>query len=444
MVSRRLGYVTDIEGNLDYFERYVAISPVLRYIAPGELELVDEMCVFVFGGDLVDKGAGDLRLCRQMVALKRRYPERVFLLVGNRDLNKLRFTSELSDADMARPVHSIPIPHWLESNPRAVSLAQHLSKRAQELGVELDAVNTRAERLRWMYKETLGCPETFELRRLEMALLRAAEGGDGTAATAVSDDDVVVNCIAEVQKGGSLWEYLSVACVAVHIGNTLFVHGAVDIDNYGWIPPHTKFQIPEDESRPDVPRVDSVSEWVAGLNAYLRAGLADHAARPAWDEPVRSTRGGESLMALQNRCAMWGRSVVSNCYGDGGNVTTAEALTKRAQKLAEMGSSPETSGGRASLLYEGVCSNPRDPTVVAWLQRSGVRRVVVGHKPCGDCPAVMSSRYSGTEIVCADTAFSDTSSKPDMRGVALASVVLVGTAEENHTELHGVLKDGRE
>jgi hypothetical protein len=33
--------------------------------------------------------------------------------------------------------------------------------------------------------------------------------------------------------------------------------------------------------------------------------------------------------------------------------------------------------------------------------RSGVRRVIVGHKPCGDCPAVCSARYSGVEVVCA-------------------------------------------
>ena len=41
-----------------------------------------------------------------------------------------------------------------------------------------------------------------------------------------------------------------------------------------------------------------VAEWAAGMNAYLAAGMADHAVRPFWDE-TRQTRGGESLMALQ-------------------------------------------------------------------------------------------------------------------------------------------------
>ena len=36
----------------------------------------------------------------QLVQLKRQFPDRVVLLAGNRDVNKIRFTSELSDAEM--------------------------------------------------------------------------------------------------------------------------------------------------------------------------------------------------------------------------------------------------------------------------------------------------------------------------------------------------------
>lgn len=36
----------------------------------------------------------------QLVRLKKRHPERVVLLVGNRDANKMRFTSELDDSEM--------------------------------------------------------------------------------------------------------------------------------------------------------------------------------------------------------------------------------------------------------------------------------------------------------------------------------------------------------
>ena len=114
--SFKLGYVTDLEGNLEYFKRYVSHSSVLSY-ENGTCKLVlKEGCYFVHGGDVVDKGNGDIRLCRQLVDLKKRYPNRVYLLVGNRDLNKLRFSAELSEDDMKRPLHSIPDHLGLEGS----------------------------------------------------------------------------------------------------------------------------------------------------------------------------------------------------------------------------------------------------------------------------------------------------------------------------------------
>lgn len=46
------------------------------------------------------------------VALKKKHPEHVFLLVGNRDLNKLRYAAELAADDLARDPEQIPNPHW--------------------------------------------------------------------------------------------------------------------------------------------------------------------------------------------------------------------------------------------------------------------------------------------------------------------------------------------
>jgi hypothetical protein len=42
-----------------------------------------------------DKGPGDIRLGRVLVQLKRTYPDRVFLIIGNRDLNKIKLTAEI-------------------------------------------------------------------------------------------------------------------------------------------------------------------------------------------------------------------------------------------------------------------------------------------------------------------------------------------------------------
>ena len=71
----RIGYVTDVEGNLDYFRRYVRASGVLRFDDDAEtvLRFADDGCRFVFGGDAVDKGDGDVRLCRMLADLSDRY-----------------------------------------------------------------------------------------------------------------------------------------------------------------------------------------------------------------------------------------------------------------------------------------------------------------------------------------------------------------------------------
>ena len=132
----KIGYVTDVEGNLEYFRRYVATSQVLTENAAGELSLCDDS-YFVYGGDVIDKGPGDVRLCRRLAALKRNNPGRVFLLVGNRDLNKLRLPSELD----SRP----RVPHW-DPTVKPYDCTP----------------DTRANRLRWLLMHTLGCPDTFE------------------------------------------------------------------------------------------------------------------------------------------------------------------------------------------------------------------------------------------------------------------------------------------
>ena len=227
----RLGYVTDVEGHIDFFLSFVERSNVLDVVSntPKKLELdLRDGCYFVFGGDSVDKAPGDIRLCRALVSLKRKYPERVFLLVGNRDLNKIRFTAELSAADMERDIDEIPSPHW---DPNAPSLRTYLDQVAKAKGMDrAEDINTRVERLRYMLKHTLGCPDTFEFRRQELAILNECGVAD------IRDAQVCDSFIFEVEnEEGSLRQYLENANVAAVVGNTLFVHGAVDLNTMRFV-----------------------------------------------------------------------------------------------------------------------------------------------------------------------------------------------------------------
>lgn len=433
----RLGYVTDIEGSYEYFKAFVARSNVLDQRNDGddshglELSLRDN-CFFVFGGDSIDKGPGDIRICRALVSLKKRYPDRVFLLVGNRDLNKVRFTAELSDADMARPIDEIPPPHW---DPKAPTLRSYLESVAKSSEVSsVQAANTRVERLKYMLLHTLGCSDTFEFRREELSILRGVNKNESEIS--ITDDDVVESFLHEVEHpDGSLRQYLDNANVVAVVGNTLFVHGAVDAHTMKFVPKHdSRFENPAQRPPPGK-MCDSLREWVDALNEYLHQGLKDYIQRPLWDEG-RTTRGGESLMALQNRPAMWGRSIVSNCYGDGGCITTDSAAEHRnnPKRLEAQQNDP--------LAFEKVSSDPMDAKVAGWLLKNGIRRVVVGHKPTGDCPAVLSASYTGIEVVSADTSYSDISSS-DNRGMALSVVEIVGDSSlDNHLEISGRLSNG--
>ena len=56
-VSGRIGYATDIEGNFDYWNKYLSVSEVLYKdgSSPRSTKLEDG-CQFVYGGDACDRG----------------------------------------------------------------------------------------------------------------------------------------------------------------------------------------------------------------------------------------------------------------------------------------------------------------------------------------------------------------------------------------------------
>lgn len=304
---------------------------------------------------------------------------------------------------------------------------------AQENNVtDIERVNTKVNRLKYMLLHTLGCPETFEHRRKELALLN---GNDDY----IHDEAVMESFQYEVENPkGSLRQYLENACGVAVVGNALFAHGAVDRDTMKFVPAHdSKFENPSLCPEPGAV-VDDLYEWVDAMNEFLKIGLEDYRARPYWDDQ-RTTRGGEALMALQNRPAMWGRSIISNCYGDGGCIHTIDAAEKRTEALRR-DSDP--------LKFEGLSSDPFDPVPAAWLRQHGIQRVVVGHKPTGDCPAVLSAEYTGVEIVSADTSYSGRNGEGRFgryRGEAIPIVEIAGeSATDNQLETSGVLGCGTE
>jgi len=106
-------YASDVEGRWDYFCNFVDHSKGLRFRLDlehinrrslRELELqLEDGWHFVFGGDACPKGPGTLRFLETMVRLKRKWPGRVHLLLGERDLDRASwFGSDGGDVEVRR------------------------------------------------------------------------------------------------------------------------------------------------------------------------------------------------------------------------------------------------------------------------------------------------------------------------------------------------------
>ena len=301
-----IAYITDLEGRWDKLERSCADNPHVT-LQDGALTLAPGV-TFVFGGDAVDRGPAGRRILAALLAAKRRYGERVVLLAGNRDINKLRLHRELAGHPL----------------PRAPS--------------ELHA--DRPGLLRWILANTMGARDAFDHRAAE---LRAA----GARA---DDEDVVDSFAADIAPGGLLAEYLSGACLAHRAGRTLFMHGGVTADSLGVIPGRE--------------HVEDVDRWIAGLNGFYADQIAAFTAQRVRDGVPEWT----PIVAYQAPL-------------------------------------PGTSMNQASVVYGRLAdphNDPRlpEPGVVDRLRRAGIERLVVGHTPVGDVPAVL--RRDGFTLVMAD------------------------------------------
>ena len=205
-MQNKICYVTDVEGDYDHFMKIIKNSEGL-YFEKEELKLREDFC-FIHGGDLFDRGNGDIRLSRMLVELKRKYGDRVILLLGNRDINKMRFTSEL---DMDIPKEKAFNAFW---DPSAPNLVEYLERNKLE--------DSKLNRLKFILTHTLGCPRTFEYRREELSILNNKQD--------IDDQQVLQNFIDSVEEDEGIYtQYLKVGQLACILGNTLFVHGAADI-----------------------------------------------------------------------------------------------------------------------------------------------------------------------------------------------------------------------
>ncbi len=197
-------YLTDLEGSRTRLKSFFQQSEAFQKGKDGRYHLRDG-AVFVFGGDAFDRFVGDLEVAEELVRLKTEAPDRVFFILGNRDINKLRFWPETSPEALKRP------PLWFALTKEGIW--------------KPDSVHTKTERIKFILDNTMGAPQAFELRRQELAD-RAA-----TTHSKITDDAVAQSFLDTTKPGGIVHKLLRLGQLALRIENTLIIHGGLTPQN---------------------------------------------------------------------------------------------------------------------------------------------------------------------------------------------------------------------
>jgi hypothetical protein len=228
--------LTDVEGDLAYWKRFVRNSKVLSFLDDGEESVrLDPRAILVYGGDVWDKGGSDLTVLQQLLDLKRRYPDRVFFIMGNRDINKMRLWQEL-----------LAVRHdgvWWNRTVIPPHDTHH--------------------RLPWILANTMGSPKAYDLRRSELQRKDPLR--------IITENDVRQSYLDSCHPvTGQLGQYLSQAHLILRLGNVLFLHGALP-----WMKPEDpRFPLPwldnmQDES------INSPHKWMDALNEFAKSQLEE-------------------------------------------------------------------------------------------------------------------------------------------------------------------------
>lgn len=416
-----ISYVCDIEGNLDYWNRFLSLSRVVYRDKENNRCILAKNCHFVFGGDATDRGPGDIRILDDLIKLKEDYPEFVHLIHGNRDVNKIRLPFELKSTKI---LNETPEVFWVKNNQ----------------GIQLP--QSRVERLKWILSKTMGSPEAFEYRRTELKEMNKPH----------EDDDVFQSFLDLLQPDGNRAKYLLHGEMCCIFGETLFVHGCLHEGNIWFVPPYgdkDKFEGPPG-------RKPTLQEWADELNAFAKCearDFVDHA-----DEYIAK------MDAEGGTASPWSR------VGGYGHPQPGANLANAGVGVLPDDSPNQTVIYSAYLLMGKTMELGDD--LLRTLNENGVKRVVVGHQPVGDLPAVL--RYNkphvgDLQVLCCDTSYASAvkwgptdvphksvisesadetsplcrpSPSDSTRGVAVSELVICVYADRSRCFMHGILSNG--
>eukprot|EP00796_Vickermania_ingenoplastis_P011862 gene11862-8150_t len=510
--AERVAYLTDVEGDVDYLQRWVEQSKVVCWeyrnpTAMGEssqrsskvvpaadlpealtfvdldtfvLAFKDECSQFVFGGDGFDHGR-DLAFSRALLDFKKRFPDRVHLILGNRDLNKLVMrhifgpsplpassalegsssSSRSADGTAATQLERLIGPRL--SFPPGVSghinpemaeetvfpcvsgpppKVSYLAYLQEQKGTSEDDTSVQAEPvsfLKWALIHRLGSPNAFEHRRRELwEIKKQLQARDNVATPSSSsvvapptDSEVAASFARAGEPGGAYYDFLLHGQLTHVIGSVLFVHGGICEDNLGVVPTtQAPYKAPLLGCR--------------HLLDVVREKDVDHPGQAADGSfvPVTDVPGAAEAVPLPGavfpRACNAGREDTSIPWFNALHTFKREALEEYTLWVHNRGNALRRYGNHCSCTKYSVTVNslitPNGPSyfslpVVHFLVMNGIRTVCVGHMPTGDTPAIIRQPPGGcVTCIAADNSYSGRGNAYctpfNLRGKAVTAVVL--------------------
>ncbi len=212
-----------------------------------------------------------------------------------------------------------------------------------------DAPAPVGERLRWTLSRTMGAGSAWAWRAAELGVDPADES------------TLVLSLLDDVGPEGPLLAYLKRAKLIFRKDETLFAHGAVLEESLGVVPGVAH-------------RIDDLGEWIEALNQYYDDQIAAFCADPLGV-------GHLGIIGYQ-----------------------APRPGTREHQASVVYGRPTHPSGQARL---------PSPATQRLLKDQGIRRLVLGHTPMGDCPSVL--RQDGFEQILGDTSYSPLEAGPRVR-----------------------------
>ncbi|CEK09606.1 metallophosphoesterase [Legionella hackeliae] len=376
-------HITDSEGHDASFANSIARSHIVEFDKHGQLAFQPSAVnpFFVYGGDLTDRGVGDMKLLKQLLTFKKRYPSRVFLLAGNREASKTRFHTELHPKHIRDRLIKGTAPHWLQSAPHQLPsdyVKKHMLKygktpqNSQELSEYVYTLSTEDCQLiylKWMLEENLGCTNTFSYHAQELAAQL------GKKIDEISESMILNSIMDMTSPTGLVGEYLKNAQAAVIVPNTeiLVVHGGLTPVNIGRIPGMT----PTDKL------ISDARVWVSQFNYWFRSEVRNWA------------NSDPATIALQLRAASSPLDTFSMTVPAPFRTVVTASMLDDQRRFTEV-----------------------SPEVSSYLTKNKISVVLTGHQPCGDHPAILRSNDDQVVFINGDTGYANAEAKDphDTRG----------------------------